>query len=359
MNWLDLLLFFSSAQGIMLGIVLIAGGITQRSRKVFLGLFLFSFSFVVMGWVGYWTGFNQRHPWAMGWPQAFIWLLGPALWGFYRSDALVCHTRDIWHLLPFLIQLFFISQFVAYHIDRPDLLVISDAFGLFLKQLNPYMGFIMVIGMLVYLVIILKRLNVRAVSISWRQTPALFAFGIFILGTATYHTVQFNLGYYMWFDYALSLIMVVSVYVFSYRSQAAFLLPENDTPKYAGSSLTDTGAQHLVDKIKRHLKNEQSYLDPSYSLDRLADELHTPKYRISQALNAYAGISFNELVNTLRAQKAEGMLRNLDYEHYKIEAIGQAAGFNNRVTFNTYFKQIFGISPGKYRRQCQQESEVK
>lgn len=157
------------------------------------------------------------------------------------------------------------------------------------------------------------------------------------------------LGFYtLRLDYIICGGFVVLTYGITYLGEKAFLR-QRVTLKYASSSLTREEGQQLVQKITDSLIRDKSYKDMDFSLSVLAANLSVPKYRISQAFNMYSSVSFSAFVNDLRIREARRMLTDKNYQHYKLEAIGQEVGFRNKVSFYQNFKKIVGESPGEFR----------
>ena len=136
----------------------------------------------------------------------------------------------------------------------------------------------------------------------------------------------------------------------TYFSEYSFL-KEKVRPKYSSSSLTKEDGDYLVQKINLVLEQNKYYKDPDFNLSSFAEKLGVPKYRISQALNAFSEKSFSELINEFRVEEVKNRLINESSSHLKLEAIGEEAGFRNKVSFYKNFKKLVGSSPGEFREK--------
>ena len=54
-------------------------------------------------------------------------------------------------------------------------------------------------------------------------------------------------------------------------------------------------------------------------------------------------------INHFRINSAKELLKNAEYEHYTIEAIGGMSGFKSKSAFNSAFKKITGYTPSEYK----------
>ena len=104
--------------------------------------------------------------------------------------------------------------------------------------------------------------------------------------------------------------------------------------------------------LQNLLVEQKQFLDPTLSLETLAQELQMSKSHLSRIINNELGSSFTEYINTLRVEEAKAYLQNPDFSKYTIVAIGLEAGFSSKTTFNTTFKKIAGLTPSQYRKNA-------
>ncbi|MCQ5384699.1 helix-turn-helix domain-containing protein [Hungatella hathewayi] len=116
-----------------------------------------------------------------------------------------------------------------------------------------------------------------------------------------------------------------------------------EVPKeeYVGSS-TDTGKfreimlyinKHFSEELSQQQVAEQTYLSPSY---------------LSRILKKQLGINFSDYLRNLRLNKAELLLRTTEES---VTDIALNCGFANTNTMIVNFKNIYGMTPGAYRKQ--------
>ncbi|MGI6222499.1 MAG: helix-turn-helix domain-containing protein [Prevotella sp.] len=127
--------------------------------------------------------------------------------------------------------------------------------------------------------------------------------------------------------------------------------------KYKSSRLTEDDKTELVEKIERVLANTEEICNAGFSLDRLAELVGASYRETSQVINEHYGKNFKALLSEYRIKEA---CRRLDdREHYgnlTIEAIAASVGIKSRSHFNTYFKQVTGLSPSMYQKMGREKS---
>ncbi|TRO66399.1 helix-turn-helix transcriptional regulator [Christiangramia sabulilitoris] len=102
-------------------------------------------------------------------------------------------------------------------------------------------------------------------------------------------------------------------------------------------------------KIDKYLIDNQSYLDPSLSLDKLAEEMDLSPSNLSRIVNSFSGHGFPDYINSLRIEQAKKLLRDDDFCMYTVVSIGLECGFNSRSTFYSAFKKFTSTTPTEYR----------
>jgi YesN/AraC family two-component response regulator len=62
---------------------------------------------------------------------------------------------------------------------------------------------------------------------------------------------------------------------------------------------------------------------------------------------------FNDVINSYRVNYISEGLKNEQWETLTLEAVGEMAGFNNRITFLNAFKKFTGVTPSQYVKNLQ------
>ena len=157
---------------------------------------------------------------------------------------------------------------------------------------------------------------------------------------------------------------VVVVYLLSYfalvQPQLAYA-PLNDkreeSPKYQGSSLSDSDKQQLLERILQHTETTKPYLEPNLAIEEFAGQLGVNRYYISQVINECLEQNFSDFINAYRVKETQALLRNPAMQHLNILAIAYEAGFNSKTSFNTVFKKFTGMSPSQYQKEVKEGLE--
>lgn len=107
-------------------------------------------------------------------------------------------------------------------------------------------------------------------------------------------------------------------------------------------------------QIESTLRQQQLYLEPTLTLQELADALGHSSTEVSAAINREAATNFNHYINAWRVKAVKKKLIDPAYNHLSLLGIGLDAGFSSKATFNRAFKQHTGQTP----RQFQQENRT-
>lgn len=324
---LPLILFLTSAvQGIILSAIFLLYG--KHVKKKLLGVFLLSFAITILHYVFIWSP-DMEAPVALKLIGAVSgWLIPPSLYLFFRYDG-AFSKRDLFHLpVPLLsVVLWLLAFFRIWHAGR-------------------FYAYFNICFLLVYAFLILKKRGKNPVD-----SLLMYGYFVYCIGFVAYYIMLFTDNYTLEMDYIICAAFTVVIYGVVYYSQRDFLKEKIRSP-YATSSLDEEEGKYLIEKIKKLIVLEGLYKDVSFNLTTLSDKLKVPKYRISQALNLYSEQSFSELINSYRVEDARKLLESDDTAHLKVEAIGEAVGYRNKVSFYKNFKNHTGLSPGQYRNQA-------
>jgi len=102
--------------------------------------------------------------------------------------------------------------------------------------------------------------------------------------------------------------------------------------------------------IKRKAEFEDYILthftDSGFSQSQMADDLSLSQNYLSVQFKNCFGVNMNTFVNTLRAEKASGMLKDTDLP---VQDIAVKCGFSNGDALARVFKKKYGITPTDYR----------
>ena len=104
--------------------------------------------------------------------------------------------------------------------------------------------------------------------------------------------------------------------------------------------------------ISSAVKLAKQYIESNFDKGILRDDIArcvclNADY-LSRIFHKEIGLSISEYITKLRMEKAKEMLNNTKCD---IVHISEACGYNNFTYFAKQFKRMYGISPGKFRKQ--------
>ncbi|WP_428244035.1 helix-turn-helix domain-containing protein [Gynuella sp.] len=109
----------------------------------------------------------------------------------------------------------------------------------------------------------------------------------------------------------------------------------------------DLEHQTIATQIDHLIREQQLFLDPDLTLNRLARKAGIPARRISAAMNAMHGRNISQLINEYRIEWAKRLLTTTQDS---ITQIYLASGFQTKSNFNREFSRITNNTPSAYRR---------
>jgi AraC-like DNA-binding protein len=151
--------------------------------------------------------------------------------------------------------------------------------------------------------------------------------------------------------YVLFALQMAGWYLMGHRLPEVFLLFRREyRKKYARSLLARLDADQVLDRLRGLMERERLYLDDTLTMTALAGRLDITAHQLSELLNARLGMSFRRYINGLRVGEAERLLDS-DPDMTALAA-GLSVGFNSKSAFYSAFREIAGMSPLEYRKQC-------
>lgn len=111
----------------------------------------------------------------------------------------------------------------------------------------------------------------------------------------------------------------------------------------------DTPITAKINQLKSYMIAQEPYLDPSLTIQQLADQIELPVKELSVLINHHMDQHFFDFVNEYRIQKAMHLLRNPEKRDVTVLEILYEVGFNSKSSFNTSFKKYTNLTPTQYR----------
>ena len=125
------------------------------------------------------------------------------------------------------------------------------------------------------------------------------------------------------------------------RVETPAALPTSEKPL-----ITSSADKHLLERINTLVA--QNISNPDFNIDLMADIMHMGRTKLYGKVRELTGLSPNKLLMTERMRMAAELLERSDLN---ISEIGYKVGILDASYFNKCFKQHFGTSPSKYRKE--------
>ena len=120
------------------------------------------------------------------------------------------------------------------------------------------------------------------------------------------------------------------------------------------STISNANALRLIEKLKE-LEKEELFLQPNYTLSRVAKKLKTNSSYLSETVNKYLNMSFAQYSNNLRIHCiAQKLLEQPQLRHYTIDALARESGYKSVTSFNYHFKKIFHKTPSNFLKELKE-----
>lgn len=349
----------SAAQGFLLAIVF---GISVYKPNRWLAAILVLFALTMTEYVLFWTGYlRQWIHWA-NISVAFPFLFGPLMCNYLHGvfERRLFRILDAWHLLPFLV---FVSLRMPYYVlsaDQKRAISTGELPGVLPGWLDVFTIWGSILHLLMYIgwnFIYLRRQPGVGHTNRWAMWLNTFLLGYALAYTSYYVLIRFEFFNRTW-DYHISLAMTLFIYLIAvagYIRPSVFqgyrMVETSPIAKYKNSGLTEAAIHSLFAKLSSLMETEQLYRNADLNLDTLSQRLHASKHHVSQVINACTEGTFFDYVNRLRIEEAKHLLAEYNRSDLNVIEVAYAVGFNNKVSFNTAFKKVTGITPTAYRHR--------
>lgn len=167
-------------------------------------------------------------------------------------------------------------------------------------------------------------------------------------------------GIYYWTRIAL---ISVELLIFCWYVLKALNRPDLfksvDSKLTLTSDMTDTSRPSKIDsgeedkavlKVNRYMAHEKPFLEPSLTIQQLAEQIELPTKELSVLINHKMGQHFFDFVNEFRIAEAKTILTDSTKKELTVLEILYEVGFNSKSSFNTAFKKYTGTTPTLYRK---------
>ncbi|NAS30428.1 helix-turn-helix domain-containing protein [Flavobacteriaceae bacterium R38] len=176
----------------------------------------------------------------------------------------------------------------------------------------------------------------------FKQVYKLFGTDVEVLNTSRLILTLTLIGFLTW-------IVLKSMYnpkLFRNINSNHLLIKNDINQKHLNKNIKEE-----IQKLLVFMEDEEPFLDPSFTLQKLAEKLEMPSRDISILINLNLNQHFFDFVNHYRIKKAERMLVNAKEENLTIQQIMYDVGFNSKSSFYAAFKKQIGMTPSEYKKR--------
>lgn len=124
-----------------------------------------------------------------------------------------------------------------------------------------------------------------------------------------------------------------------------------DDGKYQKNKIPEELAANGLKMLKEVMDEKKPFTDSNLTLVNLAKMVHIKPHHLSQILNGIIGENFYVYINTARIKYASELMKDESGRDKSILEIAYESGFNSKSAFNTYFKNIMGQTPSRFRKK--------
>ncbi|MEZ3559831.1 MAG: helix-turn-helix transcriptional regulator, partial [Duncaniella sp.] len=127
-------------------------------------------------------------------------------------------------------------------------------------------------------------------------------------------------------------------------------LEQSRAEKSSATVIAEDKIEDLMVRFNELMSERKAYTDPGISIRSVAEELHTNRTYLSQAINRTFGKSFSRVLAEYRVRAAIEMISNPE-SNLPLKAIAADVGFSSSSVFFTTFRNIVGMTPAAYRKE--------
>ncbi len=360
-NFFNIIIFAGIVQGFLFSIVVLTSKAFSGKANKYLALTIISLSLNNLYYwfidIGLETEFEEINlfylPWHLFFPITFymyvyeyvndrmkkhaLWILFTPFLASSVTHILINIFRNPVENYPFWIEVFYISEeYLAF------ILALSIGFLSFkkLKKAKKQDA----------------KINIEWLNILLRSGLILCLIWLVIYSLAT----KFSLGglklyYPIWLGISIMFYWIGyrGLYQFQLakdRKAISLLLKEISNRGISNHKIEEYTEEHpIFIKFKDLVEKKHIYRNQELTLDSLAKKLKTNRSTLSGLINQVSQQRFTDFINVYRVEEAKELLKNPDFDKYKISAIGFEVGFNRAGTFYDVFKKHTGVTPTKFR----------
>ncbi len=132
---------------------------------------------------------------------------------------------------------------------------------------------------------------------------------------------------------------------------ALSLKEQNNVKKNKKPSISIEDQELYKERILNYMDASKPYLDSEIKQLDVAKALEMSLHLFSEILNTCFEQNFNSFINLYRVEKAKLLMKDPEYDKYKIITVAYDSGFSSKPSFNRVFKKLVGCTPTEYQNR--------
>lgn len=368
-NFLSLFYLFAGFLGLFIALMLnLKKGINRKSTFL-MSLFVLLHSLFIIHLSLYLINYHYYFPHTLLMSTAFTLFYGPLIYFYFKISVTDYKLKWIssLHFMPALILLGFIYPFYTLS-SKDKFVILFDQEDILLSEAN-YIMIAKIISLIVYAVLTLKIYNVaknkgeqKSGRLLWQRN--IIAIYVLYIVTYIFFTATTS-GFFdipEFFDLQI-LVMVGLVFYVAYITYVqpeifkgkVILVDPINLFKYKTSSLTSSYSSELKESLLKLLRKDKIHRKNNISLQILSEKLGTTRHNTSQVINEHFDLNFFELINKYRIEDAVEIFNENSLDNLTIIEVAYKVGFNNKVTFNKFFRKYMSQTPSNYIKSIRED----
>ncbi len=359
METIAIILLLGAGQGVLLALVLLSIQRGNRFANRILASILIIFSISITLHTLSHLGNVEYIPHHAGIVGVLFFLVGPLFYVYVKiltDKTFSLKKTDIWHLAPFGIGILASLPFYL-QISNPAVMhVAMEIFSILLV--------IQTLAYITIVIVILRRhsrmirdtfSSLEKINLNWLRFLIIgyvltWIIALILEGVRNgQQSWDFGWLFVSGFMYAIGYRGLKQPEIFSGDFEARPSAVSQQASKYEKSTLTAEQAEIYFQKLKQVMATEKPFLQNNITMPGLAKSMAISPHHLSRVINEKFQQNFFEFINQHRVMEAKKMLRDSQFQHLNISAIGLEAGFNSISAFNAAFKKHTGITPSAFR----------
>ena len=308
-----------------------------------------------------------------------FFLTGPALYFYVKSilEGGYRYKREhLFHLIPFFIQLIAISGYLFSPVQQKvellriliedPLNALNIKFNIFFNPSGNFafrlLSVYVYVGLSIYVLIVNRyQFNNYRRTFMW-LVSLLISFVFLVLSYTVFISVVFSDPASLFYLATgnLSVLSVISIALISFLPllfphiiYGKALIKEMDTKdkkqyRKRLEALPDKKMLDLYNKIDAFFKDNEPYLERSFTLPQLAKEMEAPVHHVQKAFKEVGKTTFVDYKTKFKIQWSKKALFDPLFKNDTIDSVGMCAGFNSKSQFYAAFKKFEKMTPREY-----------